>query len=618
MHTTGRTIVSLLLFTLVLQQNNYAQTNCKDIDLNKVPGKWNWGYQGINRPVEKQIWNICSPVSKEFQRIMPTAPDGIIAYALMTGGDAGTFYNLPKGPLYYQHYFMVKDYECIMYPNAKVQPEGETGCWIYVDVNNHKEYGMHLPGGSDVMLDEHRRLYLTSAWLEKDANGNNLLYTSEEKDKVQKRGFVFTEKDRIPYRKITRKELFTSYRLFHEKRLNREIARFEEIVVKNDQQYNSLTATQKKEQNYWPEIIKRDKAVLQNFKNEKEKMEQWYAGIIQQHNLNDTAYAKQIASWAFEPEKLDAPPGDGHPVWTDDIDFYDRSKPASQPQYIFVWYRHQDNDLPKKNFMEQFTSKFNLDVFWKMIGAAPRKPGSTNTVLSSFTDAKQVTKTQQQKDIVQHFGFDNLEEGKFPVGWKGMNNASVQTRNGSKWLTMEKDGYWFPRQYDKEIKDGFQLSFDLEWPAAIPYYSGLFTVTFSEMRYDNAAENYVMDENLSSYKSFYDSYGGNFNRVVLWFDPYWNSAGLLDVYALDRNETKLLTKRITLPDFYKEKNKHQLTIQRKGNGLLVMDNGKMVADLQNVFAGTVRYNLFTFSKYKGNKQGEGNDIFYLGKITATY
>ena len=93
---------------------------------------------------------------------------------------------------------------------------------------------------------------------------------------------------------------------------------------------------------------------------------------------------------------------------------------------------------------------------------------------------------------------------------------------------------------------------------------------------------------------------------------------MLDVYSYDRNETRLLAKRITLPDFYKEKNKHQLTIQRKGNGLLIMDNGKMVADIQNVFVNTVRYNLYTFSKYKGNKQGEGNDIFYLGNITSSY
>lgn len=610
-------IISPLFFL-----NTMAQTHCKEIDLYNVPGKWKWKYDqktgGINRVAPDQLWTICDPITKELQRTIPQAPDGIMAYTLMTEGGTGTFYQHPKGPRYYQNYLMIKDYECIMHPKPIVQPEGETGCWIYVDINNHKDYGMHLPGGSDIMYDEHRRLYHTSAWLENDANGNLLLYTSEEKDKIIKRGFVFTEKGRIPYRKITRKELFNCYKIFHEKRLNKEITRFEEIVVKNDRQYNELSAAQKKEQNYWPDIIKRDKGVLQNFKNEKEKMERWYAGAIRQPNINDTAYAKQIASWAFEPEKLDALPGEGNPVWTDDIDFYDRSKPINQPQYIFLWYRHQDEVIPKKNFMELFTGKFNLDVLWKMIGAAPRKPGGVNTILASFVDAKTVTKDEQDKNGVQQFSFQQMEEGTFPAGWQGMKNASVQNYNGSKWLVMDKDGYWFPRQYNKEIKDGFSLTLNLEWPENIPYYSGLFTVTFSEMKYDNAAESYAMDENQRNYWSFFDSYAGNFNRVACWFDPYWNNAGTLEVYTFDGNENRLQTKKFTLPGFYKEKNKHQLTFQRKGNALLVTDNGKTIADIPGAFAANVRYNLFTFSKYKGNKHGESGDVFYLENVRVNY
>jgi hypothetical protein len=609
-------------FLPFVQQIAVAQTNCKDIDLNKVPGKWVWKYDqksnGVNNPAPAQLWNICEPITKELQRTIPQPPDGAIAHTIMTEGGTGTFFQHPKGPRYYQYYLMIKDYECIMNPGPKVQSEGETGCWIYMDVNNHKEYGMHLPGGSDVMLDEHRRLYLTSAWLQSDANGNLLLYTSEEKDKVMKRGFVFTEKGRIPYRKITRKELFSCYKSFHEKRLNNEIVRFEAIVIKNDQQYNGLTAAQKKEQNYWPGIIERDKKVLQGFKNDKEKVERWHASVMQQPHLNDTAYAQQIATWAFEPNKLDARPGEGNPVWVDDIDFYDRNKPINQPQYIFVWYRHQDGDLPKKNFMEKFTSTFNLDILWKMIGAAPRKPGGVNNILSSFIDAKAVTKTEQDNKGAQLFSFDNMEEGKYPTGWNGMKNAAVQSHNGSKWLMMDKDGYWFPRQYNKEIKDGFSLSFNLEWPEKIPYYSGLFTVTFSEIKYDNVGEAYVMDENQRNYWSFYDSYAGEFNRVALWFDPHWNNSGTLEVYSLDRNENRLLTKKITLPGFYKEKNRHQIKIERKGNGLLVTDNGQVVADIPGVFISTVRYNLYTFSKYKGNKQGESGDVFYLNNVSHNY
>lgn len=610
----------LFIFFALFTINHYcnAQTHCKDIDLNKQPGKWNWKYQGINRPVAKQIWDICDPISKEFQRIMPQAPDGIIAYSLLNEGGPGTFYNMPKGPRYYDNTFMIKDYECIMYPNAKVQPEGETGCWIYFDVNNHKEYGVKLPGGSDVMYDEHRRLYLTDAWIETDANGNYLLYIRNTPDAVLKLGYFFSAKKQLPYRKISRKELYNCYKLFHEKRVNKEIARFEEIVVKNDQQYNSLTAAQKKEQNYWPDIIKRDKGVLQGYKNEKENIERWYAGIMQQPGINDTAYAQQIASWAFEPKKLNAAPGEGFSVWTDDINYYDKSKLPTQPQYIFLHYRRQDENLPKKNFMDKFCNEFNLDVLNKMIGLAPRKPGGINTINSSIIEAKTVTKTQQESGGPVTISFDNTTDGKFPSGWLGMKNISVQSHNGAKWLAMKQDGYWYPRQYNKEIKDGFKLNFDLTWNPDIDYYSGLFTVTLSEMAYDNAGERYKIDDNQQMYWSFYNSYAGNFNRVILWFDPYWNDGGTLTVYSYDRGENLKFSKRIVLPDFYKEKNKHNIGINRNGDNLLVTDNGEIIADLTGVFQPKVKYNLYTFSRYKGNTSDNKDDVFYVKDIKIAY
>jgi hypothetical protein len=200
-----------------------------------------------------------------------------------------------------------------------------------------------------------------------------------------------------------------------------------------------------------------------------------------------------------------------------------------------------------------------------------------------------------------------------------MQNISVQTRNESKWLAMTKPGYWFPRQFNKEIKDGFSLSFDVEWPQEIPYYSGYFNLTISEMKYDNAQEKYISEsEYQSQYWSLYSGYAGNFNRIILSFDPYWNNTGTLEIYTYDVFEKLRFSKTIKLPDFYKEKNKHRLTIQRNGDGLVVSDNGKEIADLSGVFLNNVRYNLYTFSKYKENQQGESGDMFYLKNIRTVY
>jgi hypothetical protein len=103
---------------------------------------------------------------------------------------------------------------------------------------------------------------------------------------------------------------------------------------------------------------------------------------------------------------------------------------------------------------------------------------------------------------------------------------------------------------------------------------------------------------------------------MIWFDPYWNGGGTLEVYSYDSNENIGVKKRITLPEFYKTKNSHQLKIQRKGNSLQVFINNKKEADIENVFIPSVKYNLYTFSRYKGSD--DKNDVFYINNIKAHY
>ncbi len=52
-----------------------------------------------------------------------------------------------------------------------------------------------------------------------------------------------------------------------------------------------------------------------------------------------------------------------------------------------------------------------------------------------------------------------------------------------------------------------------------------------------------MDDNQNQYWSFYDSYVGKFNRVMLWFNPYRNGSGTLEVYSYDKNETVSIKKK---------------------------------------------------------------------------
>lgn len=105
---------------------------------------------------------------------------------------------------------------------------------------------------------------------------------------------------------------------------------------------------------------------------------------------------------------------------------------------------------------------------------------------------------------------------------------------------------------------------------------------------------------------------------MLWFDPYWNGSRKLSVYSYDQNETVGVNKRITIPEFYMPKNKHQLKIQRKGNSMVVYINDKKEAEIENVFIPSVKYILYTFSRYKGNNSDNKNDVFYLENIKTNY
>jgi hypothetical protein len=75
---------------------------------------------------------------------------------------------------------------------------------------------------------------------------------------------------------------------------------------------------------------------------------------------------------------------------------------------------------------------------------------------------------------------------------------------------------------------------------------------------------------------------------------------------------------VLLPDFYATKNNHRLSLIRKGNNLQVYIDDKLEADITDVFIPSAKYNLYTFSRYKGNNGNPDTDIFYINNIKASY
>jgi len=609
----------LILFAFMIYYGGHAQINCSTLDINKVPGKWVWQNvaPSFQEPIPASQWKVCEPIRKELQRIMPVAIDGLYATnSIAYPKDKSFWYT--NSPAAYECYLMLKKYECLKGDNI-LQPEGVTGCWIYFSVNKINGASLSSVTTGGVLYHAYESsIRALNIEIETDAAGNKIIYTNARPDETIKSCYYFSERKGFPLKKITNKELFLSYKNHHEKRVKKEILRFEKLVADDEKKYNGLSAAEKQKQNYWPDIIRKNKEILQGYNNEQNKIKEWYNNAILQTGINDTAYVSSINESHFYPERLVATSGQGYNAWVDNLDFFDKTKPKDEPQCITLYVRRQDDDLPKKNFMDLFHSQFNLDVISKMVKEQSRKPNGINTLNASSGDVKTESKTNQKSISAYNFSFDKNTIGQFPAGWYGMKNNVVKTYENKNWMAFTQDGYCYPQQFNKEIKDNFNLSFDISWNKDIAYNSGLFTVSISEIPYDNAAQRYKMDNNQNQYWSFYDSYVGKFNRIMIWFDPYSNGGGTLEVYSYDKNETIGVRKRFTLTDFYLTKNNHQLKIQRKGNALVVFINNKKEAEIDNVFIPSVKYNLFTFSRYKGNNSDNKNDVFYLNNIYVNY
>lgn len=588
----------------------FAQVNCNTTDLNTIPGKWTWEKDGTAAQ-----WQYTGPIRKEILRIMPKPVDGLVGAGSIAFWDQNAFFKSPS-PRSFEFYFIIKKYECLNGYN-KIQPEGETGCWIYFLGNDIEGVKFPLENAGIMYSGElGSNLLAMNIEIRQDAAGNQLLYTSSKPGIFIPHCYYFSARKGLPRRKISNRELFTSYKSNHEKLITENILRFEKMIVADEKTYNALSAKEKSEQPYWLVNGKKNKEILAGFRADREKVLNWYNGVLKRKDLDSLAYVKTINESRFDPQSLEAIAGNGFNVWAENPAFFDPGKPKDELQCLSLYIRRQDSDKPKKAFMDLFFSQFNLDVLAKLTGEPVKKNGSINTLHASISDRKTATTNAQASTGNKLIRFDNSATGEFPAGWEGEKNISVKKVEGINQLAIDKKGYWFPRQYNQEIKDKFSLSFDLSWDKAMPYYNGLFTVSFGQVLYDNPSEDYRTDLNPSSFWSLYDSYAGNYNRVVCWFDATGNNAGTLQIASYLNNESQVANKKITLPGFFGDKNKHTVALERKGNNLLVYIDKNKEAEVENAFIPAARYNIFTFSRYKGSD--DAKDVYYLNNINTSY
>jgi len=535
----NRIIPPLFLLASLVFTTGLAQVNCSTIDINKVPGKMVWQKGGFGNQ-----WQINEPIRKEMQRIMPEALDGLHATNSIAYGDVSAVPNTSTAPKYYENFLMLKKFECLKEYNI-VQPEGETGCWVYFVMNSIFQGGASFQDGLHFgYYANEGGMYTGDFYLQKDANGNRIVYANTFARPNQKRGYYFSASDRLPIRKVSWQELIMSYKTFTEKEITSKLTYTREGLAKNEKEL--ITTKYEDTKKYLSNLITDRKKEIDKLEDDKTALQLWYNNILRHKKINDTARVTQTRLEKNVIENLlnSNSTTDTYPVWIEDIGFFDTKKPKDQPQCIYFSTRRQDTDLPKKNFMDLFFTQFNMDVLAKMVGEPAKIPNGINTINASLNEVKTASKTNQNSVSTYSYDFEKNNINQFPPDWNGMKNIAIQQYENKNWLAFTKDGYSYPQQFNKEIKDNFSLSFDLSWNKDIAYNSGLFTVSFSEIPYDNAGERYKMDNNQNQYWSFYDSYVGKFNRVMVWFDPYWNGGGTLEVYSYDKNETIEMAKKL--------------------------------------------------------------------------
>ncbi|MGB4770205.1 MAG: hypothetical protein WBP58_02025 [Chitinophagaceae bacterium] len=599
--------------SILICNHSTAQVNCNTLDVYKVPGKWVWQKGGYGNQ-----WQFSEPIRKEMQRIMPVALDGLYATNSIAYGDLPTIPNTQAAPKQYDCYLMLKKYECLKGYNT-LQPEGETGCWVYFNINTMFDGGQSSESGVEFPYYVNEGTILVGEYFtERDAAGNKILYANTPRSNNQFRGYFFSAKESLPLKRISWRDFINSYKVFVEKELRSKLNYTKEGLAKNQKE---LTTTQYEDtKNYLTNLIADRKKEIATLESDINALQTWFNQIVTHKKINEMARA-----FKANPGRQDfldllnaSDTTTTFPVWVEDLGFYDLSKSRDQPQCILLTLTRQDHQLPKKNFMDLFTTTFNLDVLCKMVGEKPKMPNGINSLNASEATAKTETKSNQLNNSTYTYSFDSSPEQQFPKGWEGEKNIKVKKFENKNWLAFTQNGFWYPKQYNKEIKDDFSMSFDLGWDKDISYYSGLFTVAISEMEYNNPTQRYRTEDEPAKYWSFYDSYAGNFRRIMLWFDPNWNNGGMLDIYSYDKNESVVAKKRILLPEFYASKNNHQLKLIRKGSKLLVFINDKLEAEVENVFIPAAKYNLYTFSRYKGNNSNQDTDIFYIKNIKAKY
>lgn len=145
--------------------------------------------------------------------------------------------------------------------------------------------------GTGVIFNE-SRIRVTNIEIQTDAAGNRIIYSSYRPDEILKHCYFFWKK-RFSWRKWLTKNFLHPTKFIMKQEWKRS-ATFWKISCRWWEKYNGLSAAEKQSQNYWPEIIRKNKEAVEKHKTELQKITSWYNEAMQQPNSNAIAYVTSV------------------------------------------------------------------------------------------------------------------------------------------------------------------------------------------------------------------------------------------------------------------------------------------------------------------------------------
>jgi len=565
------------------------------------------------------------PIIMEMQRVFPQPPKGLeINYGIF---DAMGINNAsPNDIQYYEGFFMIKDIVCLFYKGKnEITPESVTGNWVYFRVNDFKGFAKNANSSDLVLASTDLPLILSGDLrIEENKNGLKSIYFFNENDEQEFSGWYFSENKAFPYRRITKFEFAQSYRQYWLKKTDEEIKRLEGVLATSQKTYARVSAekgimTEAEKQKFFQSLRESDQKTQQyidQYKAKRQDTIRFTDKILKAPDAQSEAYITNFNEIFNQPSEIRFGTVKGKFVYVANENFYNPKLPKWQPQVVIVQLRKEGDSPAKKSFVKKFEDEFDFNVIRKMVGMKPLPKPPTISTLGDTPDGNTSGKLEnpiieEANGVLFSEDFADAVNGQTPKKWTVSNNTGIVKNNtglAGNWLSMSKEGIFFPDYSVLALPKDFTLEFDVAWNKGISYYNPSFYFHLGAAPYDNTLKRYDRAlVNLNSYTS------SRMERVALWIDPHWNGEqSRFGLEVFDARGGYVTNKTDKTKMFYRDRNRVRVKFVRKGALLTLYFNDTKMME-EPVMGENIRWNFFGFG-VDNAPNAEAGDEFYVSNI----